>query len=88
MRAKLLIALCQIGLLGAAGCAQQAGEPNPAFGDAVSQNAAVTIVNPQPPAAQNTNLPLSGPRGLLAITRYYQDQVVPVQTESTTSVSQ
>jgi hypothetical protein len=88
MRTRPWIALCLPALLGTAGCVQQAGDPNPAFGDAISQNAAVTIINPQPPAAQKTSLPLSGPRATLAITRYYAGQVVPVQTESTTSVSQ
>ena len=87
MRTGLWIALCLPGLLGATGCTQQAGDPNPTFGDAVSQNAAVTIINPQPPAAQNTDLPLSGPRGVLAITRYYTNTTIPVQSESTTGGS-
>ena len=74
-------------VLSLAGCVhpftQQPYDASPGFGEAVNQNAAVMIVNPEPLKAQNTLINLEGNRALLAITRYETGTTIPPQAENT-----
>jgi hypothetical protein len=47
------------------------------YGNAVSQNNAVMIIDPQPATAANTDLDLDGRRAGIAIERYRQNKVIP-----------
>jgi hypothetical protein len=51
--------------------------PMPAFGNAVSQNAAVMIIDPQPVGAANTNIDFDGRAAGLAVERYREGKVIP-----------
>ena len=72
-----------------AGCVrpytQQPYDASPAYGDAVNQNAAVMIGNPEPPKAQDTLINLEGNRALIAISRYQTGTTIPPQGQSTTA---
>ena len=85
-----LVGLSSLGIalvLSLAGCVhpftQQPYDASPGFGEAVNQNAAVMIVNPEPLKAQNTLINLEGNRALLAITRYETNTTIPPQAENT-----
>lgn len=52
----------------------------PGYGNAVKQNAAVMIIDPQPASAANLDLDLDGRRAGIAIERYRTGQVIqPVE---------
>jgi len=89
MRLVGLSSLAVVLALSLAGCVhpftQQPYDASPGFGEAVNQNAAVMIVNPEPLKAQNTLINLEGNRALLAITRYETDTTIPPQAENTMS---
>lgn len=60
----------------------------PGSGNATAHNAAVMIIDPNPPGAQNTHIPMDGNRAVLAIERYQTDTVEePVTLTTTSSVS-
>jgi hypothetical protein len=88
MRFPVLSLLSVALVLSTAGCirpyTQQPYDASPGYGEAINQNAAVMIGNPEPPKAQNTLINLEGNRALIAITRYQNDQTVPVQPLNTT----
>jgi type IV pilus biogenesis protein CpaD/CtpE len=72
--------------LAVAGCNTPADTPLPEFGDAVRNNMAAQIIDPQPP--ENMQLPPSdGVRRALMISRYQADKVEPPR-EPTTSTMQ
>lgn len=56
---------------------RDSGTPAPGFGNAVSQNNAVMIIDPQPASAANTQIDLDGRRGGLAIERYRSGKIIP-----------
>jgi hypothetical protein len=85
MRAIISASLGLSVLLAASACTQQAFDPNPTFGDATGQNAATMIIDPQPPQAQDTDLPLEGHRALLGMGRYQTGTTIPPQTQNTTA---
>jgi hypothetical protein len=76
-------------VLSVAGCVspltEQPYDASPGFGEAINQNAAVMIGNPEPPKAQDTLINLEGNRALLAITRYQTGTTIPPQATSTTA---
>ena len=60
----------------------------PTHADADAQNSAVMIVDPNPPGAQNTDIPMDGKRAVGAYVRYETDTVEPpVMLETTSSTS-
>jgi len=57
---------------------RDSGTPAPGgYGNSVSQNNAVMIIDPQPATAANTDLDLDGRRAGIAIERYRQNKVIP-----------
>jgi len=72
------------GAAGLAGCASQDSNTEyPGFGDAVRQNNAVMIIDPNPAGAQVTDIDMDGARAGLAIDRYRTGKVIPPKTLST-----
>jgi hypothetical protein len=72
-----------------AGCTSppiQATDRLAGFGDSFNQNAAVMIIDPQPPGARETALPLDGHRAEIAIIRYYTDTVIQPQALTTSGI--
>jgi hypothetical protein len=73
-----------------AGCApsvyQDSTTPTPGYGNAVKQNSAVMIVDPQPVSAANVDLALDGRRDALAIERYRTGTVIPPEELRTSEV--
>lgn len=65
---------------------RQSGTPIPGFGNAVHQNAAVQIVDPQPAGAANTTIDMDGRRALLAIERYRTGVVIEPTELRTTEI--
>jgi hypothetical protein len=65
---------------------RQSGTPIPGFGNAIRQNAAVQIVDPQPAGAANTTIDMDGRRALLAIERYRTDTVIEPTELRTTEI--
>ena len=65
---------------------RQSGTPIPGFGNAIRQNAAVQIVDPQPAGAANTTIDMDGRRALLAIERYRTGAVIEPSELSTTEI--
>ncbi len=73
-----------------AGCMdyQDSNSAYPGFGDAVRQNNAVMIADPNPPTAANTDIDFNGERAGLAFNRYRTGTViqpVPLRTSSVLS---
>ena len=70
-----------------AGCAYPSYEDSntqyPGFGDAVRQNNAVMIIDPNPAGAQVTDIDMDGARAGLAIDRYRTGKVIPPKPLST-----
>jgi len=60
--------------------------PIPGYGNAVKQNAAVMIIDPQPASAANVDLDLDGRRAGIAIERYRTGTVIPPEEQRTTDV--
>ena len=64
------------------------GHVYPGYGEATAHNAAVMIIDPNPPGAQNTDIPQDGSRSVLMQERYKTDTVEePVTLTTTSSVS-
>jgi hypothetical protein len=64
------------------------GHVYPGYGEATAHNAAVMIIDPNPPGAENTDIPLDGSRGVLVQERYQTDTVEePVVLTTTSSLS-
>ena len=59
----------------------------PAHGNATAHNAAVMIIDPYPPGAQNTDIPMDGKRAVGAYVRYETDTVEPPVVLKTTSAT-
>lgn len=58
----------------------------PGYGNAVKQNAAVQIIDPQPVSAANVNIDLDGRRAGIAIERYRTGTVIPPEELRTTDI--
>src|SRR5262245_26587044 len=56
---------------------RDSGTPAPGYGNAVSQNNAVMIIDPAPASAANTEVDLDGRRAGLAIERYRSGKIIP-----------
>jgi hypothetical protein len=56
----------------------------PSHGEATAHNAAVMIIDPNPPGAQNTDIPMDGSRAVLALERYQTDTVTEPEVLDTT----
>ena len=59
----------------------------PSYGNAVRQNAAVMIVDPQPASAANTDIDFDGRKAWIAIERYREGKVIPPVELRTSDVS-
>ena len=59
----------------------------PGYGNATANNAAVMIIDPNPPGAQNTDIPQDGDRAAGAYDRYESDDVEPPVVLKTTSAT-
>ncbi len=60
--------------------------PAPGYGNAVKQNAAVMIIDPQPASAANVDIDFDGRRGAIAIERYRTGTVIPPEELRTSEV--
>jgi hypothetical protein len=87
MQATIGLALSAL-MLGA--CApsvyQDSATPTVGFGNSVSQNAAVMIIDPQPMSAAYVDLDLDGRRAGIAIERYRTGQVIEPREMRTSDV--
>lgn len=88
MTKQIAIGLVTATLLAACGPSvyRDSATPIPGYGNAVKQNAAVMIIDPQPAAAANVNLDLDGRRAGIAIERYRTGTVIPPEEQRTTDV--
>lgn len=84
-RSLLLVGLLST-LSACANVYRQSGTPLPGYGNAVRQNAAVMIVDPQPASAANTTIDMDGMRAFLAIERYRTGAVIEPSELSTTDI--
>jgi len=81
---RLTLATLLVASLPACEGYRQSGTPFYGQGDAVQRNAAVMIIDPQPPGAANTNIDMDGQRALWAIERYHTNTVTPPEELRTT----
>jgi type IV pilus biogenesis protein CpaD/CtpE len=65
---------------------RDSGTPAINHGNAVQQNMAVMIVDPQPATAANTEIDFDGRRAGLAIERYREGKVIPPHQMRTSDV--
>jgi hypothetical protein len=90
MSKRLAIVFTSAALLAA--CApnvyQDSRTPFPGYSNAVKQNAAVMIIDPQPVSAANVDIDLDGRRGGIAIERYRTGTVIPPEDLRTSEVLQ
>ena len=90
MSKRLAIVLTSAGLLAA--CApsvyQDSTTPSPGYGNAVKQNSAVMIIDPQPVSAANVDIDFDGRRDSIAIERYRTGTVIPPEDLRTSDVLQ
>jgi hypothetical protein len=88
MTKRIAIGLVTATLLAACGPSvyRDSATPIPGYGNAVKQNAAVMIIDPQPAAAANVNLALDGRRAGIAIERYRTGTVIPPTEQRTTDI--
>lgn len=79
-----------IAALSLAACApsvyQDSTTPTVGYGNAVRQNAAVMIIDPQPVSAANVDLDLDGRRAAIAIERYRTGTVIPPREMRTSEI--
>jgi len=73
---RLSLATLLAALLPGCGGYKESATPFAGQGDAVLQNNAVMIVDPQPVGAANTDIDMDGQRAFVAIERYHADAVV------------
>lgn len=87
MRKQLTIVVASASLLAACGPSvyRDSATPIPGYGNAVKQNAAVMIIDPQPASAANVDIDFDGRRGSIAIERYRTGTVIPPEELRTTS---
>jgi hypothetical protein len=88
MTKRIAIGLVTATLLAACGPSvyRDSTTPIPGYGNAIGQNSAVMIIDPQPAAAANVDLDLDGRRGAIAIERYRTGTVIPPEEQRTTDV--
>jgi hypothetical protein len=84
-RPLLLVALVSA-LSACSNVYRQSGTPFPGYGNAIRQNAAVMIVDPQPASAANTTIDMDGRRAFLAIERYRTGTAIEPEELSTTDI--
>jgi hypothetical protein len=65
---------------------QDSTSPIPGYGNAVKQNSAVMIIDPQPASAANVDIDFDGRRGAIAIERYRTGKVIPPEELRTSDV--
>jgi hypothetical protein len=88
MTKRIAIGLVTATLLAACGPSvyRDSATPIPGYGNAVKQNAAVMIIDPQPASAANVEIDFDGRRGGIAIERYRTGTVIPPEEQRTTDV--
>ena len=88
MKTRLTIVVASASLLAACGPSvyRDSATPIPGYGNAVKQNAAVMIIDPQPASAANVEIDFDGRRGGIAIERYRTGTVIPPEEQRTTDV--
>ena len=88
MTKQIAIGLVTATLLAACGPSvyRDSTTPIPGYGNAVKQNAAVMIIDPQPASAANVNIDFDGRRAGIAIERYRTGTVIPPEEQRTTDV--
>lgn len=88
MTKQIAIGLVTATLLAACGPSvyRDSTTPIPGYGNAIRQNAAVMIVDPQPASAANVNIDFDGRRAGIAIERYRTGTVIPPEEQRTTDV--
>jgi hypothetical protein len=88
MNMRTVIGLMSATLLAA--CApsvyQDSTTPTPGYGNAVKQNSAVMIIDPQPASAANVNIDHDGRSAGIAIERYRTGTVIPPEELRTSDV--
>lgn len=86
MQARIGLVCAALSLAACANAYQDAAGPGPGFGNSVSQNAAVMIIDPMPMTAANVDLDLDGRRDGIAIERYRAGKVIPPRELRTSDV--
>lgn len=88
MTKRLSIVLASAIVLAACGPSvyRDSATPIPGYGNAVKQNAAVMIIDPQPASAANVDIDFDGRRGGIAIERYRTGTVIPPDELRTTDI--
>ncbi len=90
MTKRIAIVFASAALLAA--CApsvyRDSATPIPGYGNAVKQNAAVMIIDPQPASAANVEIDFDGRRAGIAIERYRTGTVIPPEDLRTSDVLQ
>ena len=88
MKTRLTIVVASASLLAACGPSvyRDSATPIPGYGNAVKQNAAVMIIDPQPASAANVDIDFDGRRAGIAIERYRTGTVIPPEEQRTTDV--
>ena len=88
MKTRLTIVVASASLLAACGPSvyRDSTTAIPGYGNAVKQNAAVMIIDPQPASAANVEIDFDGRRGGIAIERYRTGTVIPPEEQRTTDV--
>jgi hypothetical protein len=88
MRNRLSIVIASASVLAACGPSvyRDSATPIPGYGNAVKQNAAVMIIDPQPASAANVDIDFDGRRGGIAIERYRTGTVIPPDELRTTDI--
>ena len=85
---RLSLASLLVASLSGCGGYYQSGTPFTGQGNSVRQNAAVTIIDPQPAGAANTNIDMDGQRALVAIERYHTGtEIQPEELRTTEDLS-
>ena len=88
MTTRLTIVCASAALLAA--CApsvyQDSTTPIPGYGNAVKQNSAVMIIDPQPASADNVDIDFDGRADAIAIERYRTGKVIPPEELRTSDV--
>lgn len=82
MNTRHLVLLAGLGL---AACTEPVDTPRPEFGEAVRNNMAMQIINPEPPASMELP-PSDGVRRALMMERYQRDKVEPLDPTTTSGI--
>jgi type IV pilus biogenesis protein CpaD/CtpE len=82
MNTRHLMLLAGLGLVA---CTKPVDTPRPEFGEAVRNNMAMQIINPEPPESMELP-PSDGVRRAVMMDRYQRDEVEPLDPTTTSGI--